>query len=193
MLRSASFLKIGYIGLVSVPVASYIIITIKQYGVAPGLSLPPAMLFLFLGSLLLSIAHFLNEILCPEVIRRYRSFDEYRASVASSILHYETILQAYTRHYRAQYVEKITEHLEDLDPRSINALADTISTVNADIAREREAKQLPIGNDRTIWERDNLSMRLQRYFIAILYGVSGIIAAGLVARHIFVVLRAAFA
>ena len=81
-LRTLSFLKIGYVGAIGIPIAAYMLRNAQSVGM--DVRLPVTLFWMYLGSMLLALGHLLNEIACPYLLKKFPVLHEFRAQLAQS-------------------------------------------------------------------------------------------------------------
>jgi hypothetical protein len=178
-LRTVSILKIGYIGFVGIPVAAYILNLIqKKYGVE--IHLPITLFWLYFGSTLLALGHLLNEVGCPQIIKRFSTLSEYRSHLAESFSNQHVICEAIKSSLREDIEEKLR-----IDQFRLDELLDSeeekkaLSEIIADVVQKSDGhKDSGLQNHirpETEWEDENKKFFLLRLSIVLLYGVSALV------------------
>lgn len=201
--RTTSVLKVGYAGVVAAPLLSYIIEfvndlglqTIDQFG-APtkvNLVLPEPLFWLFAGSIFLSFAHFLNETLCPQLIRSYGDIDKYLTNIASLIKNQKIVIaENKLREQRIAESELIENKFPGLPLNQKRLLAEEIAeAINASLIENNPSEE-PLLNYRNEWNSENESKWFARLVILTLYAISMLIAVILLFRQLWLVFNAAF-
>jgi hypothetical protein len=207
--RTTSVLKVGYAGVVVVPLISYVIELINSIGlqtsivlqtIAPGgaqvkinLVLPEPLFWLFAGSISLSFAHFLNETLCPQIIRSYSGLDNYLANIASYVKNEKIILRENKeREQKIADSSVIKDEFPTLPADVQQRLSGEIAEVLNENFIESTSSDGSILNYRNVWKAENESKWFARLVILIFYTISMVIAVLLLFRQLRLVFRVAF-
>lgn len=201
--RTTSVLKVGYAGVVAVPLFSYIINIINDLGLqtinqagAPvkvDLALPEPLFWLFAGSICLSFAHFLNETLCPQIIRSYGDLDNYLANIAGFIKNEKIILRENELREQRMAASTLVKDRYSAWPVDKQVrLANVIARVINESFIERNSSDDSILNYRNVWNAENEKKWFARSVILIFYVISIVIAVWLIYRHLRLVFDVAF-
>lgn len=192
-LRSMEIMKIGYFGVIGVPLAAYLIVYIKS-DISTSASLPMTFFWLYLGSVILSFGHFLNEVTCPQLIQDYSTLEEYRTKLARYILDSNTITEATDQRYSDMVQNEIFNMglFDTLDATQKKEFSDAFAKSVTSIREERTGLEAIFSGYQRNWEKSNNSRLIARCIIAACYCSSGVIAFGLIMRQFFTVINATF-
>jgi hypothetical protein len=191
-LRTSEMLRIGYFGVVFVPIYSYGVISVRELDIGLSPELPSALFWLFLGSILLSAAHFLNDVFCPYLIKEYGSLDSYRGSLSSLVRDASVILGALKSHESKKLTEDLSEKFKGLSESEKEIVADCVAEINKDSLEMKYDWNGKLSEYEEKWKACNTSMQSLRVGITVCYAVSALILLAMMARQFLVVLCAAF-
>lgn len=197
-LRTVSFLRIGYIGAIAIPIAAFALRKAQLLGLE--LHMPLTLFWMYLGSTLLALGHLLNEVACPYLIKKFPVLHEFRAQTAESFT-----LQAFIRRARqtdlSESVLDTLRHDGKIPVQDQHALAEEIAaslmsaaprdeTLSHKEAGQASAEWLP--DPEALWTNANESLYVLRMGIVALYGTSALIVGYFSVRQFWIVLMATF-
>ncbi len=192
-LRTAGALKIGYIGLAIIPAVSFFIISINDYlGEASNIKLPWTLFLAFMGSIFLAIGHFLNEVLCPQLIKNHPSQELHRSSISKYIKDQTTILEEIMNRERRAIELELTEKFPLISAQAANDISSAVSEKLKHISEDSDQNRLSFIDHDKVWDKENTSLLSARFFISALYLLSLVILATLIFSQSVTVFRAAF-
>lgn len=187
--KNIDLLKVGYIGVVAVPLYAHFVQSANGFGF--DIELPWKLVFLYIGSIVLSVAHFLNEFLCPSAISRHGSVSSFRVSIVSELDNLNSILShskdAYKKHVKSMLEEKF---LGKYSAESLDLLAGKIVDELYQQKINKVAQQFKLHNFDQAWNEDDVSNKEWRVVIVLLYLIAGVIAISLTCVQFATVIRA---
>lgn len=198
-LRTVSFLKIGYIGAIGIPLAAFVLRQTQLLGV--DVQIPLTLFWMYLGSMLLALGHLFNEIACPYAIKKFQALHEFRTQTAESFA-----VQALIRHARQINLTDSVRTTLGRDGRmpveDQEALAEEIARTVFDMGGGDEeppeqtkgvaATAVVSPDPETLWTQANESLYALRCVIVALYGTSALIVGFFSVRQFWIVLMATF-
>lgn len=183
LLRAIAMLRVGYLGVVIVPLLAYAINTWNTPLSVDSpfrLTLPFSMLLTFVGSAVLSTGHLLNEIFCARLVKIYGTLQNYQASIGKFVEHENMIFLAGQSAERNLGLVLSQEQVGTLPEETRKAFAAALSDflVQQDQCIERDSK--PITEYRAEWKTASASLKPLRYIVAACYISAAVIGAILV-------------
>jgi hypothetical protein len=187
--RNLSVLKIGYIGTISVSIYATLV---YQFNDSIGIPLPFSIWasLLFIGSFALSVAHIMNEALCPQTIKSYGTLDEYRKRQAKFVVHQKEIKKSASPNIKRRMVEKSEGHefAPNLSEENLDKLFDHAVSTIVDMETHQMIEEAGVEAYNTTWEEENTQKPKIARLIFCLYIFSLIISAILALRQVYIVL-----
>lgn len=189
-IRKIGILQLGYVGAVGVPIYANLISNIDIVVI----KLPWNLALLFLGSIILSIGHLLNEVYCPSVIKQYKNSTEYRSSILSKL----NLLKSATSENEKQakevaqsFIAKM-ESTNGLSKPAKKQLIEAIAKVRTEQNFSEETREIhaQLSKSSCDWdnENDDPSSRNLRGLITCCYYLAGMIALILMTHQLIVVI-----
>ncbi len=201
-LRTTGIFKIGYAGVISVPVYSHFIVFLEQDLPPLGNALPhlaTGPFLLFLGSVLLAAAHVLNETACPDLVKEHRTLHNYRLHLANC-MPLQSIIDDKLSHIKEQLERSAELDLKKAFPnvaipvedvkRVTAAVTDKVMMLNDKVYSDSLRGELR--DYETIWQREEEWCAPLRFSISVLYAASAVMLLYLTANQVVTVLDARF-
>jgi len=190
-LRTTSILQIGYIGMATIPTISFGITILNEiFPDGEKLSLPWTLLLAFFGSLFLALGHFLNEILCPQLIKKNPTPEFYRSSISEHIKDQSRMLANEMRKEKRSLDHELHDKFPALSLQAVDEITLTISKKLKEIDEDSSEAPSAFRDYESHWDKEDKSLPLGRRLIATFYAISSAILAILIVTYSFRVLEA---
>ena len=172
--RTASVLKIGYLGAIVVPAIKYADPVLRSAGGNSsdllGLS--------FLASIALAVAHVANEIFCPHLLRVYPTFVLYHKAISEYTQQHDIIATAQNKRRMTNLSREVGASL-NVDDATRESLSQAILSTVDDLEPEPVSVLNTYEQD---WEKANLSFAIVRLLVIFFYFVSAVLGLMLMYR-----------
>jgi len=179
-ISSISIMKIGYFGIVLVPLLSFFINDLVIY--FPSIKLSSHLAWLYLGSILLTLGNILSEVLCPYIIREYRDLASYRKNL-SDYIEYNKVISNYNTEMLAKRLESALTNQFDVSGENLATTTEILKLAIGNVTRDAHlSKSEIIDNEttkyETTWIKESKSLYSIQVIIFICFFVSALIAIG---------------
>lgn len=193
-LRTIAILKVGYAGVVGIPLLALVIVKWNDLFPSARIDLPLHFFLLFVGSLFLSCASLLCELFCPPLIREYGGLEKYRLEIARSIESHSVITKAAVL-TRQTVTEQDLDKLGVQNKEARDLFLKSMASIEGLLPAEKK-----IGEDlfdgvahyAERWDKDNNWGASVRYLTFGLYILAGLCLLAPIFRYLWYVTCAAF-
>jgi hypothetical protein len=190
-LRTVSFLKIGYLGAIGIPIAAYILRSAQFFGISA--YLPLTLFWMYIGSIALALGHLLNEIACPPLIKQFQTLHAFRAHLADSFAYQTTIHQAVKNNLKESIQNELwrDSKIPSQDHKTLSEIVADVLTEVETVTNPGQENKEEIAPEKE-WVTSNECRLLLRFSIVALYAVSALIIGILSVRQAGIVMLATF-